>query len=304
MRRLATLAGLAFLGAGGVSAQVAPTFEAGVETVYVDAFVSHGGRSLPALTARNFELEDNGVRQEVSVVGLEEVPLRAVLVFDTSSSVTAEELEHLRAAARVFLSGLQPEDEASLLAFSHELRLHTAPTGDPRPLAGALDELRPSGGTALFDALFAALELVEQGGGRPAVVVFTDGEDRLSWLGAAEVLQRAGESNALVYSVAVGEERRLTVGPAGPLSFATPQKEKGQRHELLEELASVTGGRVRELESSDGLEEAFQEIFDELQTRYLLRYSPRGVDEEGWHELEVRLKGRKGKVRARRGYYR
>lgn len=306
MRRTATVAGLLAAGAAsaGGNAQVTPTFGSGVEAVYVDAFVTREGESLPDLTAQEFELLDNGVRQEVSIVSLGEVPLRAVLVFDTSASVSGKKLKHLRAAGRTLLTSLRGEDEAWLLTFSHRLQLRKAPTSDPRSLAQLLDVLVPSGGTSLFDALFAALNLLERGASRPAIVVFTDGEDRLSWLGEAELVDLAAESSALIYSVAVGEESRLSVGPGAPRQFATPQREKPGRNELLRELASVTGGRVWELDSSEGLEEAFLEIFDELQTRYLLRYAPDGVDEPGWHELEVRVKSRGAKVRARRGYYR
>lgn len=306
MRPSTTAAWLLALGASsaGGRAQVTPTFQTGVESVYVDAFVAHKEKRSPELTASDFELVDNGVRQDVSVVSLDEVPLRVVLLFDTSMSVAGEKLEHLRSAGRAFLRGLRRGDEASLLTFSHDLRLRTAPTSDPGSLATVLDGLTASGGTSLFDALFAALELAEDGPGRPVIVVFTDGDDHLSWLGEAEILGRARESSALVYSVALVEGSPLSPGLSGSLQFGAAQREKGRRNELLRELASVTGGRAWELESSGGLEEAFLRIFDELQTRYLLSYAPKGVDQPGWHELKVRIKGRKAQVRARRGYYR
>ncbi len=276
-----------------------PTFEANVESVYVDVFVAGKGKSVPRLTDRDFELRDNGVPQKVRVVSLETIPLRAVLVFDASASVAGEKLRHLRSAGRAFLNELQLDDEPSLLTFSHEISLREPPASAAHSLADALDRLRPSGGTSLLDALFAALKLVERSAGRPVIIVFTDGEDNFSWLGEAELVELAEESNALIYAVGVAEQNRLSVN--GGLGFDASQRE---RSEFLRELASITGGRAWDVRSSSRLEKAFLEILDELQSRYLLTYSPERVDERGWHELDVRVKNRKARIRARRGYYR
>ncbi len=278
-------------------AQDVPAFETEVESVYVDVFVKGKGKSAPRLTDRDFELWDNGVPQTVRVVTSEAIPLRAVLVFDASASVVGQKLRHLRAAGRAFLDELQPDDEPSLLTFSHEIRLLEPPAS--HSLADALDRLRPSGGTSLFDALFAALKLVERSAGRPVIIVFTDGEDNFSWLGEAELLELAEESNATIYAVGVAEQTQLSVD--GRFAFDESQEE---RREFWRELASTTGGRAWEVESSSRLGKAFLEILDDLDSRYLLAYSPEQADERGWHELRVRVKNRKVQVRARRGYYR
>ena len=55
---------------------------------------------------------------------------------------------------------------------------------------------------------------------------------------------------------------------------------------------------------SDRLRETFVRIVTEFRSRYLLTYTPQGVDAGGWHPIEVRLKSKKGKVTARRGYMR
>jgi len=282
-------------------AQDVPTFEAGVESVYVDVFVTGKGKSAPRLTDRDFALRDSGVLQTVRVVSLEAIPLRAVLVFDASASVAGAKLRHLRSAGRAFLNGLQLDDEPSLLTFSHEIRLREASASAPHSLADALDRLRPSGGTSLLDALFAALKMVERSAGRPVIIVFTDGEDNFSWLGEAELVELAEESNALIYAVGVAEQSRLSVDGRFGFDASGPARE---RSEFLREIASITGGRAWDVKWSSRLKKAFLEILDELHSRYLLTYSPERVDEPGWHELQVRVKNRKAKVRARRGYYR
>jgi hypothetical protein len=73
---------------------------------------------------------------------------------------------------------------------------------------------------------------------------------------------------------------------------------------FLEALSEETGGRVLNALRSDRLRDTFVRIVSEFRSRYLLTYSPRGVDAGGWHPLEVRVKGRRVKVTARRGYLR
>ena len=78
-----------------VSAQAPPVFRSTIEAVYVDVFVSRGGQPIPGLQDSSFELKDNGVRQAVELVAAESMPLRAVLVFDASSSVIGGRLAAL-----------------------------------------------------------------------------------------------------------------------------------------------------------------------------------------------------------------
>jgi hypothetical protein len=73
---------------------------------------------------------------------------------------------------------------------------------------------------------------------------------------------------------------------------------------FLDAVAEETGGKVFKAERSDRLRDTFIQIVTEFRSRYLITYTPKGVDAGGWHPLEVKLKGRKGKVTARRGYLR
>ena len=69
-------------------------------------------------------------------------------------------------------------------------------------------------------------------------------------------------------------------------------------------MAKETGGHVWKATAPQELREKFLEILSQLENRYVLRFAPDADAHPGWHELKVRLKGRKGEVRARRGYYR
>ncbi len=128
MRAAAAVGSL--LMAAPLVAQDVPTFTTSVEAVYLDVFVTRDGRPVPGLAARDFEVRDNGVKQKVTLARLEEIPIVAVLVFDASSSIAGARLGDLRAAGRALLAGLRPQDEATLVTFSHELRVVVPQAGD------------------------------------------------------------------------------------------------------------------------------------------------------------------------------
>jgi len=264
-----------------------PTFAASVEAVYLDVFVAHAGEVVGGLRASDFEVRDQGVRQTVRLAQHEELPLTAVLVFDASASVRGANLAHLQAAGRALLAGLRERDEAALVAFSHELAA-VVPQGTGRAaVRQALDAIEANGATAVWDGLYAGLKLPRTRG-RSLVALFTDGEDNMSWLSAEQVQRVAEESNAVVHVVTL----------ADPPGMAEPLSRRELRH-----VTEATGGRLWTVGASADLESTFLRILSEMQSSYLLTFEPTGVSGEGWHRIEVKLKGRRGNVRSRRGYF-
>ena len=258
-----------------------PTFSARVEAVRVDVLVTEDGQPLRGLGRADFDLLDNGVRQQIDLISFEQIPLNLVLVLDVSESVQGERLEHLRAASRTLLGGLKKGDHTALVAFSHVVSLRSPLTGDQSRLDAAIARIEAGGGTALIDAAYAGMVLGESDAGRSLLILFTDGIDTSSYLTRDAVLDTAKRSDAVVYAVAVG----------------------GAHDSFLREVARQTGGRVLELASTKDLSKSFVAILEEFRERYLLSYSPRGVARDGWHELTVRLRGqRTAAVKARPGY--
>ena len=277
--------------------QQTPTFAAGVESVYVDAFVTRDGRPLSGLAAANFELEDNGERQAVELVAVESLPVTTLLVFDTSGSVEGDKLRALRSASERFVAGLRREDEIGLIAFSHEVRFLARPSPDRASLRRALEGMLASGGTALWDALYTALAVLDTRA-RTVVVLFTDGEDNMSFLGPNQVKTVAQRSNALVQ--VVGFKPPASRGMRGEV--VEPPEPEHLR--TLRQVALTTGGRFWDAGSPERLGEAFAAIVAATNTRYVLRYEPPQAPRPGWHRIELRLRGQKGDVHARRGYWR
>jgi VWFA-related protein len=286
--------GLAFLALSALPAQEPPRFSTRVEAVYVDAFVTEGGRPVRGLVASDFDLRADGVRQEVDLAAVESFPLSVLLVFDASGSVAGSRLAELRAAARAFLSGLSADDQCGLLTFNHELDLRLPLTLDRAAALRAIDGFLPMGSTALLDGVFAGLVL-PGGSGRRLLLVFTDGRDNLSWLGARDVLAVAEQSNALVQFVGVSGEADGSVE-------AKRAADEPPYVRSLRQIAEATGGRFWAAASPERLKEAFLAVLEAMKTRYVLRFEPQGVARVGTHRLEVRLRRRRGEVHARRAY--
>ena len=294
-----------------LAAQPVPTFMTSVETVFVDVFVTRDGGPVSRLAAADFEVRDNGVKQEVTLASLEEIPIVAVLAFDASGSVVGERLEDLRAGGRALLAGLRPHDQAALIVFSHELRVVVPQEGNRSAVERGLEDLHPQGLTGLWDGLYAALKLPVSRG-RSMVVLFTDGQDNVSWLTREQVHRVAEESDALVYVVAIDpktEQARPIDVPGSSLTLMSlPYLGQARSAEApplraLRLLAEATGGRLWPAGSSAQIKQTFLQLLAEMRVRYLLSYGPAGVAREGWHRLEVKVKGHRGTVRSRAGYF-
>jgi len=274
--------GLALLlGTGLTAGPQQPTFSSRVEAVRVDVLVTDRGKAVTGLRPEDFEVKDEGVLQEIDLVQLDRVPLNVVLGLDVSESVNGERLEHLQSAGTSLLRGLQKDDRAALLTFSHAVRLRQELTPDIALVQETLADVVPAGLTSLVDGTYGAIALSGSDGGRSLLIVFSDGVDTASFLSPDVVLQSARRSDVVVYGVAM----RGRISPT-----------------FLKNLGEVTGGAVFEIESTKDLSQAFLRILTEFRQRYLLSFQPRGVSTTGWHRLEVRVKGRRGTVNARTGY--
>ena len=120
------------------------------------------------------------------------------------------------------------------------------------------------------------------------------------------MLDKARQTDAVVYSATIDSTPR-----EGAMQFrsgiqlrAVPDRPVFESKPFLEELAETTGGSAFVARGADGLRETFIRIVTEFHSRYLLTYTPEGVGGAGWHPIEVKLKARKGRVTARRGYQR
>jgi len=192
-------------------------------------------------------------------------------------------------------------------AFSTRVRLLSPLTPSRVQIRVALDQLSTSGATSLRDAVFSALALRHEDNGRTLVLVFSDGNDTSSWLTTAKVMEAASRTDAVVYGIGIRQEGRYAgYAPnvqAGAPTVVTRTETIEQIGELLRKVTEETGGRVLFASTNADLRATFARTLDEFRNRYVLSYTPTGVSSTGWHSLDVKLKSKKGKVTARRGYF-
>jgi VWFA-related protein len=304
-RRSSAAALLLVLIAAATAGARQQTFRSGVDVVRVDALVTAGRREVTGLTPADFEVRDNGVLQTVDTIAFESLPLTVTFVLDTSGSVAGDKMQHLSSAVDLILRGLREQDRVGLVTFSHRVWQRVPLTRDVAQVRRVLAAAKAVGGTSLNDAVYAGLALSESQDSRALVLVFSDGMDNASWLGDETVERAARRADAVVYGVAVSANVTGTYQVRGnrATNRERPEYLPGQT-DFLEAVAAATGGRLIKADATDDLPKAFDQILQEFRTRYLITYSPRGVDTPGWHAIDVKIKGRRADVRARRGYER
>lgn len=270
---------LAVVASGAVIRAEQVPFRSQVEVVEVDVAVTRGGATVSGLTASNFVVTDNGVTQNVTAALLGAEPLRVTLVLDVSKSVSGSRLASLIKAGSGMVKALGPKDQASLITFAHQVALRVPMSSRFGEIASVLAGLSGTGATALRDAVYLGLANASDDRSRALLLVFSDGFDTTSFVTTDAVIESARRSNAVVHAV----------------HFA-PDK-------FLSHLAETTGGRTWSARSDRQLEELFGRALDEMRARYLLTYSPSGPQQPGWHQIKVSLKGARGDVIAKQGYF-
>src|SRR5688572_22341274 len=183
-----------------------PVFRATNRMVPVYAtVVDSSGRLVPGLEQTDFSVSDNGKPAEVGLFSNEPQPFTAVVMLDTSASMTAN-LKLLNRAAEQFLLRLLPVDKAQVGAFNDKIQLSGTFTNDRDELIGALNDLYFGNPTRLNDGIAAGLDALKGIEGRRVVLVFTDGEDTSSRLGFKTVLERARDEEVMVYAIGLESE--------------------------------------------------------------------------------------------------
>lgn len=262
--------------------------------------VSDANRRILDLEKGNFRIYDDGVQQEIVTFESGEVPITAAVLLDCSLSMKGERLEAALQGADVFLQGMQPLDRVMVMLFSDRLLRATEFTEDQQLLRDALAGVTAAGGTSVNDHLFIALSRLEARQGRRVIVLFSDGTDVQSVLSMSSVLEKARRSRAIIYWIRLRKPGEGEI-PAYTTAWRDVESNREEFRTLRETIVE-TGGRIEEVESVDGLDDAFAGILSELREQYVIGYYPtRAVGDGSWHEVKVRL-NKPGSVRAREGY--
>ena len=267
-------------------------FRSGVEVVQVTATVRDaGGRLVGDLGAADFEVFDDGVRQTVTQFQRGRVPVSLGILLDVSESMYGQRMgDASQALDRFLVDLLEPVDEAFLVVFNHDPRLEAPWTVGPARLGGRLRDVRPYGATAIYDAMAMALPLLAgRSHQRAAVVLISDGSDTASDVGIGDVVRALRRADAFVYAVAIDAPRSRPINDRIDLR-------------ALRSMTHESGGYTEVIRDSPDLAPATERIAEELNHQYMLGYTPSRPADGRYHRIQVRVKDRDLRVRARRGY--
>jgi Ca-activated chloride channel family protein len=298
-RRLPTSVGLpaaalafAALAAAAVPEGADQPFRASIDLVQVWVAVTDAnGRLVTGLSRDDFEVADDGVVQTITHFGDERVPVSLGLLVDASDSMRGEGIAQAQAAVGQFLGNLlDPRDEVFVSTFSHTPRVLANWTSPPSRLRSVLAEVRPSGGTAIYDALAAFAPLfARRAHTRTALVVVSDGADTASDASLLEVRDAIRRTDASVYAIAIDAPDALDSTRVSP--------------QALREITAPSGGYTEVVRTPSDLGPATRRIADELNHQYALAYpAPLPLD-GAWRSIRVQMRDSRYTARARRGYY-
>jgi len=297
MTRSLVVVAVSLVAFAATSPQQHPIFRSATDAVAVDVSVRDRSRVISNLGAKDFELYDNGVRQTVRDVSFARLPIDVTIVLDVSLSVSGSMLDRLRRAVAQMMRDLKPDDRLKLITFNMRVARIVDFTNNAADVERAVRATAAGGGSSIWDAVSVALVAASDPERRQLVVLFSDGVDTSSLTTSAELFEVAQHTNAAV--TAVVPATALAAG--GSAAVSTVSSGFG----FLRRLTAETGGIVAPVTvAGSDLTAIFKNAFDDFRSRYVLHFTPTGVERGGYHALEVKVPGNsRYTIAARRGYY-
>jgi len=271
------------------------------------------GRYVTDLKREDFTILEDGEPQSIERFATTHKPLRVGIAIDSSRSMIKQDrLEKAKKAALKFLDVLELGDEGTVVSFNDFVHVTQEFSSDRDKLSHAIKEAFPSGGTALYDAIWRTSHLLEDFDGRRVMVLLSDGRDESSsgfepgsLHTIDEALDQALRSDVMIFPIGLGAGLdREFIRRWDNLSGRSNIDVSTSLADVLNRLADSTGGRALMSSNPGRLRKAFDEIAADLHHQYSVAYSPTNPDRNGkWRSVEVQIAGRSYEVVTRKGYY-
>jgi len=288
------------------------------EVKLVDLIVTVVNRRQKLITdlqKEDFTVSEDGVQQEIHYFGRQtDLPLRVGMLLDTSNSIR-DRMKFEQEAAIDFLYNVirRKKDQAFLMVFDNEPSIIQEFTDELGTLRDVILRQRAGGGTALYDAIYAAckerlgnppLPTGESPEVRRVLVVISDGDDNLSSHSRGEAIEMAQRGGVVIYAISTSTQWVSAIEEKDPAKRSNRKYHMEASDKVLEQLAEETGGRAFFPYRVDDLAQSFLDIGDELRSQYSLAYVPANKSADGkFRRIQIRV-NRKGLiVRTRKGYF-
>jgi VWFA-related protein len=276
------------------AAHAQPVFRTAVDLVMIPVSVVAKDtlRYTGELGLGDFRIYEDGVAQDLSVASHEPRPLSVCIIVDSSPSMASGRQPMAMRAIDTVLKGLNGDDEASLHFFSAKFRtvFSWTPAAQLKPVSWL--EWRLSLGTALIDALKAALTQME--GARnplPVILVVSDGGENASGTSLAGLVATRRQSETLIYGI----QTDLV-----PSRYAPPVNRAFAN--FLPQLVGDSGGRIQSVRTPEEAESAALALLQELRSQYTLGYAPKRALDGKYRTIKVEMVDPNLTARHRAGY--
>ena len=275
----------------------APTFRAGTEIVSLGVTVSDKRANfLTDLTRDDLEIFEDGKKQTIEYFARGDEDsgpeLHIGLLFDTSGSMDAD-IKLSRSAAVKFLNTLSDAKDITLVDFDTEVRVAKYGQLDFPRLVERIRSRKPSGFTAMYDALGVYLDSAAEAQGRKILVLFTDGGDTRSTIRFGDVLTLVRASDVTVYAVGFLENQ--------------PSSVRAEQRLRLTQLSTESGGEAFFPYAMKQIEEAYDKILMQIRAQYSVGYVSTNTATDGsWRKVEIKVRrpdSRDLRVQSRKGYF-
>lgn len=268
-----------------------------VDEVVLNATVLEGTKLVQNLTRDNFQVLEDGVKQNIISFQHTDLPVSIGLVVDNSGSM-AKKRPAVNKSALDLIAASNPQDEAFVVNFSDEAFIDQEFTSNVNKLRGGLSHIESRGGTALYDAVVASADKLVADGKRPkqVLIIITDGEDNASTLTLEQTIRRVQQlSGPVIYSIG--------------LLFGDEMSRGEVRHarRALEMLSTETGGIAFFPRTMEQVDEIAAEVARDIRSQYTIGYhSSNTSTAQTFRRVQVTAQAPgmgKLEVRTRTGYF-
>ncbi len=255
------------------------------------------GRYVSGLNKSAFTVFDEKKPQEITYFSDDDSPVSVGVIFDVSGSMSGDKIRRSRDALGRFIQTSHNSDEYFLIAFNSQAQLLLDKTRDGNALLDKLTFVQTKNNTALYDACYLGVEKVQRGAHtKRALLLISDGQDNNSRYTFNELRRLLKESDVVLYAVGIlgGNDAGSALGMEG--------------QGILDELASVSGGKAFFPRSIPEMDDIFEQIALELRHQYSIGYKPENFTNDGkWRRIKVKVTPPRGLprlfVRSKEGYY-
>jgi Ca-activated chloride channel family protein len=279
----------------------APSFRAGVDLVSLNVTVTDPQQKyVTNLEQDDFQVYEDGVKQDVTLFNRTNLPIALALLVDTSASMESR-LPIAQEAAIGFARKLRPQDLAEIIDFDSRVVILQAFTNKASELESAIRKTSAGGSTSMYNAVYIALKDLKKAVAtsqddirRQAIVLLSDGEDTSSLLPFEEVLDLAKRSETAIYSI----------GLRSTESSSSASKGFKEAEFVLRQLSQETGGRAFFPTQIADLNGIYGQIAEELSSQYTVGYTSKNAKRDGaWRRIVVRVNRPNSTARTKQGYF-